>query len=78
MDRILSVNSKQVKGSHYKNKAIQPWDYIVANNLGYLEGNVVKYISRWRDKGGMDDLAKAKHYIEKLIELETQDNVACD
>jgi len=74
----LSVNSKQVKGSHYKNKAIQPWDYIVANNLGYLEGNVVKYISRWRDKGGMDDLAKAKHYIEKLIELETQDNVACD
>ena len=78
MDRILSVNSKQVNGSHYKNKAIQPWDYIVANNLGYLEGNVVKYISRWRDKGGMDDLAKAKHYIEKLIELETQDNVACD
>jgi len=74
----LSVNSKQVNGSHYKNKAIQPWDYIVANNLGYLEGNVVKYISRWRDKGGMDDLAKAKHYIEKLIELETQDNVACD
>jgi len=78
VDRILSVNSKQVNGSHYKNKAIQPWDYIVANNLGYLEGNVVKYISRWRDKGGMDDLAKAKHYIEKLIELETQDNVACD
>ena len=78
MDRILSVNSKQVNGSHYKNKAIQPWDYIVANNLGYLEGNVVKYISRWRDKGGMDDLAKAKHYIEKLIELETQANVACD
>ena len=74
----MSVNSKQVNGSHYKNKAIQPWDYIVANNLGYLEGNVVKYISRWRDKGGMDDLAKAKHYIEKLIELETQDNVACD
>jgi len=78
VDRILSVNSKQVNGSHYKNKAIQPWDYIVANNLGYLEGNVVKYISRWRDKGGMDDLAKAKHYIEKLIELETQANVACD
>lgn len=74
----MSVNSKQVNGSHYKNKAIQPWDYIVANNLGYLEGNVVKYISRWRDKGGMDDLAKAKHYIEKLIELETQANVACD
>lgn len=56
---------------HYKDKAIQPWDFIVSNNLSYLEGNVVKYISRWREKGGVDDLRKAKHYIEKLIEVET-------
>lgn len=56
---------------HYKDKAIQPWDFIVANNLGYLEGNVVKYITRWRQKGGVEDLRKAKHYIEKLIEMET-------
>lgn len=56
---------------HYKDKAIQPWDFIVSNNLGYLEGNVVKYISRWRQKGGVEDLRKAKHYIEKLIEVET-------
>ena len=54
---------------HYQHK-IQPWDYILANNLGYLEGNVVKYISRWKQKGGMDDLAKARHYIDKLIEVE--------
>ena len=54
--------------NHYKDKAVQPWDFIVSNNLGYLEGNVVKYISRWRQKGGVDDLRKAKHYIEKLIE----------
>lgn len=53
---------------HYKDKAIQPWDFIVSNNLGYLEGNVIKYISRWRQKGGVEDLRKAKHYIEKLIE----------
>ena len=53
---------------HYKDKPMQVWDYVVANNLGYLEGNVVKYISRWRQKGGVDDLRKAKHYIEKLIE----------
>lgn len=53
---------------HYKDKPMQPWDFIVANNLGYLEGNVVKYVSRWRQKGGVDDLRKAKHYIEKLIE----------
>jgi len=56
---------------HYKDKPIQPWDFIVSNNLGYLEGNVVKYISRWREKGGVDDLRKAKHYSEKLIEVET-------
>lgn len=56
---------------HYKDKAIQPWDFIVSNNLGYLEGNVVKYVSRWRQKGGVEDLRKAKHYIEKLIEVET-------
>lgn len=56
---------------HYKDKPMQPWDFIVANNLGYLEGNVVKYVSRWRQKGGVEDLRKAKHYIEKLIEVET-------
>ena len=56
---------------HYKDKPMQPWDFIIANNLGYLEGNVVKYVSRWRQKGGVEDLRKAKHYIEKLIEVET-------
>lgn len=62
----------QVDGSHYTGKQIQPWDYIAANKLGYFEGNVVKYVSRWRDKGGVSDLRKAKHYLEKLIEIETQ------
>ena len=56
---------------HYKDKPMQPWDFIVANNLGYLEGNVIKYVSRWRQKGGVEDLRKAKHYIEKLIEVES-------
>jgi hypothetical protein len=59
----------QVGGDHYMDKAIQPWDYIIANNLGYLEGNIVKYISRWKDKGGVDDLRKAQHYLAKLIEV---------
>ncbi len=54
---------------HYKDKPMQPWDFIVSNNLGYLEGNVIKYISRWKEKGGVEDLRKAKHYIEKLIEV---------
>lgn len=65
------MSANNIGPGHYKDKAIQPWDFIVSNNLSYLEGNVVKYISRWREKGGVDDLRKAKHYIEKLIEVET-------
>ena len=64
-----SANQTQVGGTHYKSKAIQPWDYIAANELGYFEGNIVKYVSRWKDKGGLDDLRKARHYLDKLIEL---------
>ena len=60
----------QVGGNHYKMLAIQPIEYITKNNLGYCEANVVKYISRWRDKGGKKDLEKAKHYIDLLIQLE--------
>jgi hypothetical protein len=52
-------------------KSIQPWDYIAANDIGYFEGNIIKYISRWKNKGGLDDLRKAQHYLEKLIELNT-------
>ena len=62
------VNARQEGGDHYLKKAIQPWDYITSNNLGYLEGNIVKYVSRWKDKGGRDDLLKARHYLEKLLE----------
>ena len=69
---MTDANQTQVAGTHYKDKAIQPWDYIIANDLGYLEGNIVKYVSRWKDKGGVDDLKKAQHYLAKLIE--TQEN----
>ena len=65
----MSANSHQVGGTHYARNAIQPWDYITKNKLGYLEGNIVKYISRWRDKGGIEDLRKVIHYAEKLIEI---------
>lgn len=66
----MQVNEKQVGGDHYKQKGVQPWDYIIANNLGYLEGNVVKYVTRHKDKGGIQDLEKARHYLDKLIEVE--------
>ena len=69
IDLAPNANDVQVAGTHYKDKAIQPWDYIIANELGYLEGNIVKYVSRWKDKGGLDDLKKAQHYLAKLIEV---------
>lgn len=61
----------QVGGGHYKDLKIQPIEYIHANNLGYCEANVVKYISRWRSKGGLQDLEKVKHYVDLLIKLES-------
>ena len=60
----------QIGGDHYKNRAIQPVEYIHANGLGYCEGAIVKYITRWRDKGGREDLEKIKHYVDLLIQLE--------
>lgn len=60
----------QVGGGHYKSLAIQPIEYIHANNLPFIEGTVVKYISRWREKNGLEDLNKIKHFIDLLIELE--------
>ena len=69
VDETPKANDQQVGGAHYAVKAIQPWDFIIANNLGYLEGNIVKYVSRWKDKGGIEDLKKAQHYLQKLIEV---------
>ena len=63
----------QIGGSHYKDLKIQPIDYILGNQLGYCEANVVKYVSRWQSKGGIDDLRKAKHYIDFLIAHEVKE-----
>ena len=60
--------SVQVGGDHYRQMAIQPTEYIIKNGLGFAEGNVIKYVSRWRSKGGRQDLEKAKHYIDLLLE----------
>lgn len=62
--------SVQIGGGHYKNFAIQPVEFCQKNRLNYCEANVVKYICRWREKGGRESLEKAKHYIDMLIELE--------
>jgi hypothetical protein len=71
-DEAFNALDKQVAGNHYKDLPIQPVEYIYANALGYFEGNVIKYVSRWRKKNGVADLEKAKHYIELLIELESK------
>lgn len=60
----------QVGGNHYKKFKIQPIEFIHKNDIPFIEGNVIKYICRWRDKNGIQDLEKAKHYIELLIDLE--------
>lgn len=70
--RNQAATDKQVGGSHYQ-LPIQPIEYILANGLGYCEANVVKYVSRWRNKGGIQDLKKAIHYLEMLIEQEEKD-----
>tara|TARA_B110001450_G_C17456590_1_gene414333 strand:+ start:315 stop:527 length:213 start_codon:yes stop_codon:yes gene_type:complete len=67
----MSAKDIQIAGTHYKQLAIQPIEYILANNLGYVEGNIVKYVSRWRNKGKIEDLRKAKHYLQILIEEES-------
>lgn len=67
-------DSMQVGGTHYKDKAIQPWAYMestlgLTQFEGYLRGNVIKYLSRYPEKAGLQDLQKAQHYLAKLIEL---------
>lgn len=69
---MMTENQKQVGGDHYKNLQIQTWDYIAQNDIGYLEGCAIKYLSRWKSKGEVQDLQKARHYIDKLIELNTE------
>lgn len=68
------IDASQVGGKHYLQQHIQPWEameswFTAAEFEGYLRGNVVKYLARYRDKNGIEDLEKAKHYIEKLIEF---------
>ena len=64
-----TANSVQVGGDHYKKKVLQPWDVIITWKMGFLDGNALKYLARFSDKGGVEDLKKARHYLDKLIEI---------
>lgn len=70
----MSSNDIQIGGDHYKSKSIQPWDAMEAwlspeEFRGFLKGNAIKYLARCNDKGGIQDVKKAGHYISKLIEV---------
>jgi len=71
----MNPNDIQVGGEHYRSKTIQPWDAMESwmtkeQFKGFLWGNVIKYVARWQDKGGVEDLRKARHYMDKLIEVQ--------
>ncbi len=70
MENNESALKSEVGGNHYKEFRIQPIEFIEGNDLGFSVGNIIKYVCRYKHKNGKEDLLKAKHYIELLIELE--------
>ena len=83
MDKARSeANEYQVGGDHYRSLPVQPWTAMESwmsheAFCGFLQGNAIKYLARYRSKGGIEDLRKARHYIEKLIEAEMKEKQSC-
>lgn len=65
---IKTANDTQVGGKHYRELAIQPWDFIHRNKIGFLEGSAIAYIARHKEKNGAEDIQKAIHFLQKLLE----------
>ena len=75
---MSDVMKQEIGGKHYNGLKIQPIQYIFANNLGFIEGNIVKYITRYKDKNKNEDIEKIIHYAKLLLKLEygyTQDKL---
>ena len=69
-DKAISIASDtMIGGTHYKMLPIEPWEIIERNNMSFFEGNCLKYIMRYKLKNGVEDLKKARHYLDKLIEM---------
>lgn len=66
----MTANERQVGGEHYR-EPIQHWDLVLANKIPYMEAQIIKYVMRWQRKNGLQDLEKARHFLEKLIEHES-------
>lgn len=67
---MSKANETQIGGTHYKGFEIEPWDYTLINEIPHGEAVIIEYLSRWRLKGGIADLKKARHWIDKVIEIE--------
>ena len=77
---MTEANKRQVGGDHYMNMGVQPWKAMESwmtdeQLIGFMMGNVIKYVARWQEKNGIEDLRKASHYLEKLIEVELKRGV---
>lgn len=70
--KLLTQHICSDGGDHSSKMKIQPIDFITANELGYIEGNIIKYVCRYKSKNGVEDLKKAQHYLQMLIEQETK------
>lgn len=70
------ANARQHGGDHYKGTGFEHWDFVHGLGLDYFQGNSTKYVSRWRNKGGHEDLLKAIHYVDKARELDKQSDMA--
>ena len=73
----MSANQRQVGGEHYKTGGREHWDIVVEHDLDYFQGQITKYVMRWKKKNGVEDLRKAQHFLEKYIEVaEAEDEAA--
>lgn len=69
----MSANDRQVGGEHYKAPGkVEHWDIVAQHNLDYFQGQITKYVMRWKKKNGVQDLEKARHFLDKYIELAQQ------
>jgi len=69
---MTSANNRQVSGDHYA-ATTQHWDIVNEHNLDYFQGQITKYVMRWKKKNGIEDLKKAQHFLEKYIELQVEE-----
>jgi hypothetical protein len=71
--KLTKATETQIGGNHYHELKIQPIEFIQKNKIGFIEGNIIKYICRYKNKNGKQDLEKIKHYVDLLIELEYEE-----